>query len=198
MVSLLYREAWKDAYLESAQRAWDAGFAAARKGFDPDLFRQWIDSLIGLSRELIAKRVREMTQSTIDLVLRLIESANAEGMTVRQIAKEISTRLPEIDKVRAARIARTEVHAALNSGTLQGTKDMLKETGLTGKKVWISTPDERTRSWHRGVEPVGIDEPFQVGGEDLQYPGDPAGSAGNVINCRCALATQLEEPEWMR
>jgi hypothetical protein len=32
---------------------------------------------------------------------------------------------------------------------------------------------------------VGKDEPFIVMGEQLDYPGDPVGSAGNVINCRC-------------
>jgi len=26
-----------------------------------------------------------------------------------------------------------------------------------------------------------------VGGERLMYPGDPSGSAENVINCRCAV-----------
>lgn len=28
-----------------------------------------------------------------------------------------------------------------------------------------------------------VDEPFDVGGESLMYPGDPAGSPGNTINC---------------
>ena len=30
-----------------------------------------------------------------------------------------------------------------------------------------------------------MDEPFEVDGEQLMYPGDPAGSAGNIINCQC-------------
>jgi hypothetical protein len=37
------------------------------------------------------------------------------------------------------------------------------------------------------VANVPIDEPFIVSGEELMYPGDPSGSAGNVINCRCAI-----------
>jgi hypothetical protein len=32
---------------------------------------------------------------------------------------------------------------------------------------------------------VGLDEPFIVGGEQLMYPGDPAGSPGNICNCLC-------------
>ena len=40
---------------------------------------------------------------------------------------------------------------------------------------------------------VGLDEPFSVYGqegdseEDLQFPGDPDGSDGNVINCACGI-----------
>ncbi len=32
-----------------------------------------------------------------------------------------------------------------------------------------------------------MDEAFDVGGEQLMYPGDPAGSAGNICNCRCTV-----------
>ena len=32
-----------------------------------------------------------------------------------------------------------------------------------------------------------LDGEFIVGGEALSYPGDPKGSADNVINCRCVV-----------
>ena len=39
---------------------------------------------------------------------------------------------------------------------------------------------------------VPADQPFKVpsksGVQDMMYPGDPNGSAGNVINCRCSSA----------
>jgi hypothetical protein len=35
---------------------------------------------------------------------------------------------------------------------------------------------------------VPLDKPFNVGGEKLMFAGDPKGSAGNVINCRCSIA----------
>jgi hypothetical protein len=28
---------------------------------------------------------------------------------------------------------------------------------------------------------------FMVGGEELRYPGDPKGSAGNIIFCLCTV-----------
>jgi len=39
-----------------------------------------------------------------------------------------------------------------------------------------------------------VNEPFDVGGEKLMYPRDPAGSAGNTINCGCY--TVPYHPNW--
>jgi len=36
------------------------------------------------------------------------------------------------------------------------------------------------------VVPVG--QSFEVGGELLDYPGDPSGSGWNIVNCRCFTA----------
>lgn len=56
------------------------------------------------------------------------------------------------------------------------------------KRVWVAILDDRTRDWHAEADgqEVGIDEPFIVNGEELDYPGDPNGSDENIINCRCA------------
>jgi uncharacterized protein with gpF-like domain len=57
------------------------------------------------------------------------------------------------------------------------------------RREWIAASGERTRSSHNAADgqTVGMDEPFIIGGESLDYPGDPSGSADNVINCRCAV-----------
>jgi len=47
---------------------------------------------------------------------------------------------------------------------------------------------ERSREDHREIDgqTVGLHERFILpDGEELYYPGDPAGSAGAIINCRC-------------
>ena len=55
-------------------------------------------------------------------------------------------------------------------------------------KIWVATLDGNTRDAHAGADgqEVPIDMPFNVGGEALMFPGDPNGSAENVINCRCS------------
>jgi len=100
---------------------------------------------------------------------------------------------------RAERIARTEVIGALNGGHLDGYRE-----GGASSKEWLSTDDDRTR----GADPkdefnhlaadgetVDLDAEFTKTGEALQYPGDPAGSAGNIINCRCALLPVVGKTE---
>jgi hypothetical protein len=71
-------------------------------------------------------------------------------------------------------------------------------SGIVLDKIWISATDNRTRKLpqnkfdHYAMNGVRIpkNEYFEVptlgGSEKLEFAGDPKGSAGNVINCRCA------------
>jgi len=43
--------------------------------------------------------------------------------------------------------------------------------------------------------PIPVDQPFIVQGEELMYPRDPAGSAGNTINCGCTSIPYHEDWE---
>ena len=67
------------------------------------------------------------------------------------------------------------------------------------KKIWLSANDDATRDSHRDAgiyyadNPVALNEPFEIDGENLMYPGDPNGSPGNVINCRCSKVPVVEE-----
>lgn len=87
---------------------------------------------------------------------------------------------------RAETIVRTETNRAFSVATQSQMQKSLEEfPGL--QKAWMSTGDFRTRNAHLSAhgQVVGVNEPFKVGGEELQYPRDPAGSAKNTINCRC-------------
>jgi uncharacterized protein with gpF-like domain len=55
---------------------------------------------------------------------------------------------------------------------------------------WIAARDSRTRPSHVSADGqvVQVGQPFQVGGAQLFYPGDPTGPADETIRCRCAVA----------
>jgi hypothetical protein len=86
---------------------------------------------------------------------------------------------------RAFRIARTEVHAA----STYAVNESVRSTRVKFEREWVSMADERTRVDHQKAngQRRGMDEPFDVGGEKLMNPGDPKGSAGTTINCRCVV-----------
>lgn len=91
----------------------------------------------------------------------------------------------------AIRIARTEGHRIQTTAT----KDCMtaaKEQGADIVKQWDATLDGGTRESHVAVDGQirELDEPFSNG---LDRPGDPAGAAAEVINCRCAL---LQRARW--
>lgn len=74
---------------------------------------------------------------------------------------------------RAKTIARTEVHNAVNEGTLEGYRQADMPI-----KIWVAVLDDKTRDEHAMMdgEERPIDMPFSNG---LMYP--------NEINCRCQI-----------
>jgi hypothetical protein len=70
----------------------------------------------------------------------------------------------------------------------------LGQTGVT--HTWNAVGDEKTRPEHLDADgqEVGLSDPFTVGGEQLDYPGDPAGSDWNILNCRCWTTTDGIDP----
>lgn len=109
-----------------------------------------------------------------------------EGLSQAAISQNISKTLGGLTSAsRAATIARTTIHTAANVSQYTGAK----ATGLTYKREWISTNDDRVREIHQEADGQRVDgdEEFEVGGESLAYPGDPNGSPENICNCRCVV-----------
>ncbi|PSK57979.1 hypothetical protein B0E38_01824 [Streptomyces sp. 111WW2] len=93
---------------------------------------------------------------------------------------------------RQALIAQTEAARAWNAATLAAAR------ALTGPdrpivKQWRTRGDSAVRDAHDAVDGFVrlLDDPFQVGGVDMQHPGDPSAPPALVCNCRCALRLQL-------
>ena len=104
-----------------------------------------------------------------------------------KLQKASASVFQEMSDVRSYLIARTETGASVNFGQVA----TYQATGIE-KKEWISTLDDRTRETHLMMDGkvVNIDETFEVeningGVDNMLYPSDPNGSAGNTCNCRC-------------
>lgn len=136
-------------------------------------------------KKIIFPQTKKIDKTTKKTIKKIVEEGMKDGLTVVQIKNELKDKLPQMNEKRAKRIARTEVNSAANKGSFEGAK----QTGLTLKKEWLSTMDRRTRQTHMAAngQIVGLNAKFLVGGEFMDYPGDPSASYKNVVNCRCAI-----------
>lgn len=110
------------------------------------------------------------------------------GDSIYKISKSLMDVIGN-NMVSATRNARTMVTGAENRGRIDSYKN-LSDQGVVQKKVWIATPDDRTRESHIDIdgEEVDINETFSNG---LMYPGDPNGDASEVWNCRCSMRDHI-------
>ncbi|AIV35610.1 phage minor head protein [Streptomyces sp. CCM_MD2014] len=94
----------------------------------------------------------------------------------------------QLGRARQERTAATEASRAWNTATLEAGR------ALTGPdrplvKQWRTRGDRKVRDAHDDVDGQLrlLDEPFRVGGHDMDGPGDPTAPASLVVNCRCRL-----------
>ena len=150
------------------------------------LFNMWIDKN-GLQKCV------DMNQTTKDKLKKRLSASIEEGQGLQQqitnILDEAESVYEEMSTTRAALIARTESCSTENYGIVS----TYKVEGIE-KKEFLAARDDRTREDHADADGqiVGIDEPFEVGGEEMDYPGDPACSASNICNCRCVTMGVIE------
>lgn len=151
----------------------DAAGAADR------LIQEWVHSYS-------AKKVTSIANTTRKLIVQAIDIATQEGMGQRATAKLIREKTGgRIARSRAETIARTETHAAAQTASLE----LVKTYEIPLKKMWVTVEDERTRESHSHADgqKVDIDQPFDINGEALMYPGDQTASPSETINCRCVM-----------
>lgn len=89
----------------------------------------------------------------------------------------------------AIRNARTMTTAAECGGRLKSYQN-LAERGVIQKKVWMATPDDRTRPTHVDIdgEEQDIDSYFSNG---CMFPADSNGPSEEVWQCRCSMRDHI-------
>lgn len=185
---------------EYLEKCYEEGFI----GTMYDLHGQGIPLILPLDQEVIVRAVQIDSKISKGLYSRLGEDVEllkkkiishvsrgiSTGMSFQQVAQQLAA-YTNIGFNNAVRIARTEGHRIQIQSTMD-TCYKAKEKGADVVKQWDSTLDKRTRKSHQKVdgEIRELDEPFSNG---LMFPGDPAGGAAEVVNCRCAL---LQRARW--
>jgi len=134
-------------------------------------------------KDMIFKSGTKVSETTLEIVERMIHEANDSNWTVAQFAQNLSDKATDLGPWRARLWARTESAKVDNYGAVEG----FKETEFVELKGWMCSfvPDSRETHIAADGQEVALDEDFTVGGEAMAYPGDPKASAGEVCNCLC-------------
>lgn len=154
------------------------------KGDDPFTFApaDVLDFIDGRANKLagvpedIFSRIKATIQAGLDA-----------GDSTADLATRVRTEFNDIDKGRSQVIAQTETAAAYGYGRHAAMEDAGVEY-----KAWLTSGNANVRTAHQEAgltysrdAGIPLDQPFIVGDEELQYPGDESGSPENTINCHC-------------
>lgn len=140
------------------------------------------------------KRIKSESNRTYDARVfnRYVTQGIIQGKSVHDIAVQAVQGMADTEVHWAMNNAITALTSAQNAGALQQMRNA-KERGIEVQKRWNSTLDYRTREMHRLLdqETADLDEPFEVDGYEIQYPGDPNAAPEMVYHCRCKLTSFL-------
>jgi SPP1 gp7 family putative phage head morphogenesis protein len=197
----MIEEAWRLELLTTVEpalaRLWELGAADARTLVEAAVERTPVTlELRSLQAErYLSEATNRLSGIGTDLWrqtrLELVEGL-AEGDSIDMLTRRVRSVLASTD-VRAKTIARTEVIGASNAGSLAQMRAAGADAPVA--KTWLATGDARTRPSHREADGqlVLLEQQFEVGGATLDHPGDPAGPAREVVNCRCTVTYQFED-----
>ncbi len=158
------------------------------KNIDEAVRQRWALLAQAYVRNTAGQRIPGLLSNSDAALQRTIAAGIEEGKGSDAIARDIRALETFFNVSRSLRISRTEVIAASNLGSIEGAREvdprMIKE--------WLSTPDSRTRETHVAADGQKrrLDDPFDVGGSQLMFPGDTSLGAplSETVNERCTLA----------
>lgn len=142
----------------------------------------------------ISKKLYTKLGEDVEVLKKRIANNLSRGIATASDYKVIARNIAADSNVgfnRAMRITRTEGNRISNESAYDASMSA-KDKGADVLKSWDAALDGRTRESHARVdgEIRELDEKFSNG---LKYPGDSAGGAAEVVNCRCAL---LQRAKW--
>jgi len=127
-------------------------------------------------------KITSVNTTTQNIVAGQLRQGLDAGEDLNALAARIKSKLGG-NRKKAQSIARTQTGGAVSSGRHEGNVVAGVKT-----KDWVTSGDGQVRSSHVTAgrqKPIPVNERFVVGSDRLMYPGDPAGSAAEIINCRC-------------
>lgn len=173
-------------------------------GFESSALGQIDTSALAIAQGYTADLITGLSAQASAQVNGAIQRAFLGGQQITDIIKQIGTALSDgkgftglFDSIgrRATSIALNEV-LRVHSIAAQARLEDASQRHPDLQKQWHHLAIARMpRPGHEYADGqvVDVDQPFEVEGEELMYPRDPKGSAGNTINCHCMMKPYFAE-----
>lgn len=175
----------------------NAGIISTKQ--DDDLESSWMTEMHRYAEHDAGKRIVSITGSSKTIARNILSEQFAEGIEeglgieemTSKIVTEFRLQWGQFARFRARRIVETEILSASNAGSYIGAESV----GIPMIKIWMAG-GENIRDYNNGSpfshvaadgEQVPMEDEFIRSGEPMTFPGDPKGSPGNVINCKCSI-----------
>lgn len=159
---------------------------------DLDFNMESPDVVVALKHQLEAFALK-LNDTTWTELTDIFQEAEANGESIQQISERLSAYYGDRKSDwQLERIARTTLNGAQSAASVLAYR---QTEGVVQGMQWLSALKKETRPWHAAAHGQfrRLGEAFDIGGEALQYPGDPGGSASNIINCLCAVVPVVAE-----
>ncbi|MGE3409022.1 MAG: phage portal protein [Pirellulales bacterium] len=166
-------------------QAGDLGFGGSFNLRSPAA-EEW---LRGKQRDYWLGTVQETTKK---LLSEKLANVMQEGPTLKKLEVAVEDVMGGRIVSSAETIARTEAVGAYGAGA-----DIVRTERGVKLKEWIATHDARTRGSHYAADgqKVKQSESFLIGSSRLKHPGDPAGPASQIVNCRCTAVAVIDDDD---
>jgi hypothetical protein len=157
-------------------------------GLERTMIEQNLDTIFVARASAQAQRIATTTSHNISRsVASQLAVAGVDAADNKAVGRAIGTQLSRHFTKRSVSIATVETQNSAETAKEIEAQIVIPDTAQITKE-WVSRGDNKVRPAHISADGqvVAVNEPFTVMGERLMYPGDPAGSAANIVNCRCS------------
>ena len=157
-----------------------------------NLMSIWQKSFAFVGQQVGAQRVTLVSGTAKNTLIAVTQKLMADPAFMNQgekvKAKMLKTQFNKYSTYQSKRLVRTEATNAANYATIVSAQTVFEGGDLM--KTWHTSIDGRERASHGAANGQTVPNAgkFSVQGQFLKWAGDPAGSASNVINCRCGVS----------
>jgi hypothetical protein len=157
-----------------------------------NLMSIWSKSFAFVGQQVGAQRVTLVSGTAKNTLIAVTQKLMSDPAFMNQgekvKAKMLKTQFNRYSTYQAKRLVRTEATNAANYATIVSAQSVFDGRDLM--KTWHTSLDGRERASHGAANGQTVPNAgkFSVQGQFLKWAGDPAGSASNVINCRCGVS----------